>query len=56
MVEGAWVLFLSLAGIVLTTYQTIEYLCAEKPEDSLRKIEFSPSANQLKCQSAYESF
>jgi hypothetical protein len=46
-IEGARVLFQLLTYVAVTTYQTIVYFCAEKPEDHRRKIEFVDSAPPL---------
>lgn len=46
-ISGARVLFQLLAYIALTTNQTITYICAEKPDDPRRKIEFVDSAPPL---------
>jgi hypothetical protein len=43
----ARVLFLLLARVAVTTYRTIIYFCAEKPEDPGRKIEFADSTPPL---------
>lgn len=46
-VPGADVVFLLLAKLAATTFGTIRYFCAERPEDPARRISFASSAPPL---------
>jgi hypothetical protein len=46
-VPGAAVVLLLLAKVAATTFDTIRYFCAERPEDPARRISFASSAPPL---------
>lgn len=46
-IGGAQVLFRLLTVVAVTTYETVKYFCADKPEDALRKISFGSSSPLL---------
>ncbi len=46
-ITGSRPLFLLLTYVAVTTYETIKYFCAEKPEDPFRKIGFADAAPPL---------
>lgn len=46
-IPGAPVLLLLLAKVAETTFSTIRYFCAEKPQDPARRISFASSAPPL---------
>ncbi|GEM_PF-1731107 len=46
-IPGAQVLFRLLTLVAVTSYETTKYFCADKPEDSARKISFGSSAPPL---------
>lgn len=46
-VPGAGVVLLLLAKLAATTFDTIRYFCAERPEDPARRISFASSAPPL---------
>lgn len=46
-IRGAQVLFRLLTLVAATTYETIKYFCADKPEDPARKLSFGTSSTPL---------
>ncbi|OGL15698.1 MAG: hypothetical protein A3K12_12325 [Candidatus Rokubacteria bacterium RIFCSPLOWO2_12_FULL_71_19] len=46
-VRGAQPLFMMLTKVAITSYETLKYFCAEKPDDPNRRIYFSSSAGPL---------
>jgi hypothetical protein len=46
-IAGAQTLFRSLTIVAVTTYETLKYFCADKPEDPARKLSFGTSSPPL---------